>query len=60
VLAEVRAIVHATPGLLGLPDVLAFDARVEEWAREAAAMLAGEIIRPGLTPMGDWRVNLHD
>lgn len=59
-LAEVRGILTATPGLIGVPDVLAFDPRTEEWARDAAEVLAGEFIRPGLTPMGDWRVNLHD
>jgi hypothetical protein len=42
---------------MGVLDVLAFDPRVDEWARQARKVLAGEIIRPGLTPMGEWQVN---
>lgn len=55
-LGEVRAQTTVTPGLINAPDVLGFDNRVEEWARQALEVLAGEIIRPGLTPMGQWKV----
>lgn len=52
----VQTIASVTPGLERDPHVTGNDPRPAEWARQAAEILDGEIVPPGLTPKGEWRL----
>lgn len=51
----VRSITVDSPGFDGRD--YGYDGRVEEWALFARGVLDGDIGKPGLSPLGDWKVN---